>query len=104
MEEASHQTNFIPCPTDGSAPTRLEVNFPTMTEYSQHWTLNEKQHLIFVLIAAALLKHNFDGNRPDHDQLATEMGRISTNIDAFLTATLPQSGQLILYLGGSDGS
>lgn len=57
IEEALLQTNFIPCPTDGSAPFRLEANFPTMTEQSKHRTWNEKQHLTFVLTAAAAQAH-----------------------------------------------
>ena len=104
IEEALLEANFIPSPTDGSAPIRMEANFPKMSEHSKHWTLNQKQHFSFVLIAAALLKHIFDANRPDHAQLATQMGEISTNIENYLSSILPQTGQLILYLGGSGGT
>jgi len=56
IENALLVTNYVICPSvSGSAPTVLEANFPTIREHSRHWTLNEKQHLAFVLIAAALL-------------------------------------------------
>ena len=32
------------------------------------------------------------------------MGEISTNIENYLSSILPQTGQLILYLGGSGGT
>ena len=105
IKNALLATNYVTCPSvSGSAPTVLEANFPTIQEHSKHWTLNEKQHIAFVLIAAALLKHISEANKPDRSHVATQMGRISMNIDALLQAILPPSGQLVLYLGGSGGT
>lgn len=104
IQEALLQVNYVPCPTDGTAPTQLEANFPTMNEQSKHWTLNKKQHLAFILVAAALLKHILDANRPDQTNLSLQMARMSDNIDLLLRAVLPASGQLIMFLGGSGGT
>lgn len=75
-----------------------------MQEHSHQWTLNAKQHLAFVLIAASLLKHISQINSPDKVNLATQMGRISTHIDVLLSNILPPSGQLNLFLSDSGGT
>ena len=104
IEEALLQTNFIPCPIVGGAPALLEADFPTMKKHSIHWTLNSKRHSTFILIASALLKHILDANRTDQAQLASQMTRMSNNIDALLNSILPETGQLVMYLGGSGGT
>lgn len=75
-----------------------------MHEHSQHWTLNQKQHWAFVLIAACLLKHISEANRPDKGNLATQMIHMSTRIDDLLRNINPPSGQLNLFLNGSGGT
>ena len=57
-----------------------------MKQHSTHWTSNSKQHSAFILIASALLKHILDANRPDQAQLASQMTRMSSNIDALLNS------------------
>ena len=105
IENALLEADYAICPSVSvTAPTLLEANFPTIQQHSNHWTLNEKQHLAFVLISAALLKHFPEANKPDHGNLATQMGRMSESIDALLHDLLPPSGQLVLYLGGSGGT
>ena len=105
IQNALLEASYVVCPSvSGSAPAALPANFPTIQEYSKHWTLNEKQHLAFVLIAAALLEHICEAKKPDGAHIPTRMGRMSTDIDALLQAILPPSGQLVLYLGGSGGT
>ena len=105
IEKALLEKNYTVCPSvSSSAPVQLEANFPTMHEHSQHWTLNEKQHWAFVLIAACLLKHISEANRPDKGNLATQMSRMSTRIDDLLRNILPSTGQLNLFLSGSGGT
>jgi hypothetical protein len=105
IEKALLEKNYTVCPFVGSSePVQLEANFPTMHEHSQKWTLNAKHHLAFVLIAASLLKHISEANRPDKGNLATQMSRMSTCIDVLLRNILPPSGQLNLFLSESGGT
>lgn len=105
IEQALLEASYTVCPTlDGEVPVQLAADFPTMQEHSRYWTLNEKQHLAFTLIAASLLKHISEANRFDTLSLRTEMERMATNIDALISSILPSTGQMILYLSGSGGT
>ena len=33
--------------SDGTEPTLLEANFPSLKSQSQHWSLNKEQHYAF---------------------------------------------------------
>ena len=91
-------------PKDGTEPAKLETYFPTIEEQSHHWTLNEKQHMSFVLMAAALLQHVFSANN-ETDSLSTDetIKRISRIKDQ-LEDILPNSKQLLMFLGGCGGT
>jgi hypothetical protein len=81
-------------------PVPLPVNYPTIEDQSKHYTLNAKQHVSFVLLAAALLSSVFaqqETGDPQHDAS-------SARVRALLAAVLPKNGQLRLYLGGSGGT
>lgn len=104
IERALEERNCSTVPTDGTEPEKLETFFPTLEEHSRHWGLNTKQHLAFILMAAALLQHVFSSNNgTDTQSLPDTIERIS-RISAQLEEILPSSKQLLLFLGGCGGT
>ena len=55
-------------PLNRRVPAVLGVDFPTIKAASLHWTLNERQHYAFVLLATSILDavlHSIGGQRPE---------------------------------------
>ena len=72
VERALSERKCLHVTTDNSEPERLETYYPTLEEHSCHWTLNEKQHMAFVLIASALLQHILTANSADGQEMSTD--------------------------------
>lgn len=88
-------------------PTRLDTMFPTIQEHSQHWTLNQKQHMAFVLMAGAILHYLYSINcdfTEDRMSQNKEMMKRLKNILDQLNEILPDSKQLLMFLSGCGGS
>ncbi|EFX73115.1 hypothetical protein DAPPUDRAFT_325613 [Daphnia pulex] len=82
IEEALSNRTAQSSPITSRQPEKLEPNFPTLQKHSEHWGLNEKQHLAFVLIGAALLQHVALANSSSTDNPSTRMALLTSNIQA----------------------
>ena len=82
----------------------MDTFFPTIEEHSRHWTLNEKQHIAFVLMAAALLQHVFSANNGTEGLTTPDTINRITRIRSQLEEILPDSKQLLMFIGGCGGT
>jgi hypothetical protein len=103
IEQALSNRTAHSSPITSRQPEKLEPNFPTLKKHSEHWGLNEKQHLSFVLIGAALLQHVALVNSSFPDNPSTRMALLTSNIQALVKKILP-TPKLMLFLGGSGGT
>ncbi len=104
IEKALLERKCVKVVANGTEPERLETYYPTLEEHSRHWCLNEKQHLAFVLMAAALLQHILLANSPFDNQTTPELCIRFAGIATKLQEILPSSKQLLMFLGGCGGT
>lgn len=104
IEKALYRRERLPIVSDNVVPEKLETQFPTLQEQSRHWTLNVKQHAAFVLIGAALLQHIWSTNYIENQVCSQQAIQLKESIVNLLKQILPESEQLIMYLGGSGGT
>jgi hypothetical protein len=90
--------------TDGTEPTQLEANFPTLQDQSKHWCLNIQQHRAFLLMGASLLQHLYTSNELSDFETNQDLVAKIHKINAYITALLPHDKQLVLFLAGSGGT
>ena len=103
IEEALSNRTAHPSPITERQPEKLEPNFPTLQQHSEHWGLNKKQHLAFILISAALLQHVALANSSSTGNPSIRMALLTSNIQALVKKIMP-TPQLMLFLGGSGGT
>lgn len=96
IEEALSNRTAHPSPINVSHPDKLEPNFPTLQQQSEHWGLNEKQHMAFVLIGAALLQHVALANSTNTGNPSIQIALFTSNIQELLKKIMP-TPQLILF-------
>lgn len=102
IERALQKRNKTNVQSDKPEVVVMPVNYPTLEEQSEHWTLNMEQHMSFVLMGAALLQHLLNINSVL--ELPEAARYRMDNINHLISDILPASGQLILFLGGSGGT
>ncbi len=104
IERAQSEKDCIQVPPDGTEPEKLNTYFPTIEDHSRDWTLNEKQHMAFLLMAVALLQHVFSANSDNISQSSPELLNRFSRKAAQLEEVLPSSKQLVMFLGGCGGT